>query len=42
MKKDKVHRKMNNLEYLVEPQRAKRVSNIRGEIRMRIYNIVTA
>ena len=33
---------MNNLEYLAQPQRAKKVSNVRGEIRMRIYKIVIA
>lgn len=33
---------MNNLEYLANTNRAKRVSDVRGEIRMRIYKIVTA
>ena len=41
-KKDKIHKKMNNLEYLMESKKAKRISGIRGEIRMRIYKIVTA
>lgn len=41
-KRDKTHKKMNNLEYLSQPTRAKRVTNIRGEIRMRIYKIVIA